>query len=348
MLQKFHQALVESAEAIINPVALCLSCGLLVYFYINITDSVLFKIIFAVAAVYVDLLAWLTWGRAHAYSDAAEEAKDKLKLEYQTRAIGLRVCTFIYLILCSMPADVSFFMTELGTKEQAARVVSDNYEAAKARIKVIDAQTLTYNAALSKEVETSFRGRSQMISDKMDTLATERAGLVASMQAPEKTSQKLFKNPFKSLATVLHMQPDTLKAITFIMLVFMIQLGLLLTPWTVSIKGLEALQKPKENLPEVSQSFTVGPSAEPDPELLKVINNMYKTIDGVAGPLRGDQAISELTGIPPARCAEIKNVLCRTTVENKPLVSKRAGVCETEFSKREMLEHIKRGLKGVV
>jgi hypothetical protein len=359
MFEKIHRALIDSAEAIVNPVALLLSCGLLVYFYTNITDDLMFKVVFSVAAVYVDVLAWLTWGRAHAYKKITVRASDKdLITTYRNRMFWLRVCTFIYLILCSGPADISFFMSEINAKEQVTARIEYNDQAVKDRIAVIDSLTATYNQQLAKEAGTGYGPRAQEITQTIEGLSGERKKLLEGLAAPKKTSGKLFKNPFQGLSDVLTIPANVLKVIAFAVLVLGIQLGLLLTPWDVKLKEVSELS---ENLPKVSAASLItlaGQSKNPelvqvpaptnDPDLIKFINAAYKTSEGAAGSLRGDQAISSATGIPLERCAEYKNLLCRTRVRDKPLVSKRPGVCETEFTRAEMLEHVKTGLKGVV
>jgi hypothetical protein len=357
LFEKMHQALVDNAESIINPMALLLSCGLLIYFYTAITDAVLFKIIFSIAAIYVDILAWLTWGRAHTYTEVSKKAEDnKLKLSYQSRAFGLRICTILYLIACSGPADVSFFMSELSTKEQAAQEVQDTNQAVKERIAQIDMLVKTYNKALDIEVDTSYRKKSEELDGKIGKLSAERAELLTSLNRTSESSQtskELFKNPFQSLAVVLGLKPNALKAIAFIVLVFMIQLGLLLTPWEVKLKANlvtnsdESVTTPEEAMDEVAAGESITDELESNidadtKELLTFIGAAYKPGGGRA--LYGDWVISQKTGIPIQKCAEYKKILSRANINGKPLVVRRQGGSEAQFPKEIVEARVKKGV----
>jgi predicted DNA-binding protein YlxM (UPF0122 family) len=370
---KFHDLLVAGAESIINPVAFFLSAGFLVYFYINISDYILLKIVFGIAALYVDFLAWYTYGKAHTYIEASKIIKeDKLKTQYRRRAAGLRVCTVIYLVLCSGPADVSFFITELGIKEQVAKEIELNDKAIRDRIKTIDDLTITFNQALKEEIKTKYRSKSQSITDQINALTIERANLLNKLtNKPSGTFKKAFKNPFNGLAEALGVEANSILLITFSVLVFMFQWGLFITPWNIYIKGVSEVlnvsgntsetssevsekasenhfRKPLENLKsfsEVSTSFEKPfDDIIPGDEFELFIENMYKTPDGRPGSLRGSKLISDLTGIPLDRVIAYKNKLCHASVFDKPLASMRSGVCETSFDKKLILEYIRNGV----
>ena len=342
----FHDFIIQLSESIIMPLAFFLSCGLLVYFYISITDHLLLKIIFGIAAFYVDLLAWRIWGTAHSYSELIKTTADKnLKKSYHWRAGVLRFYLVIYLILCSGPADVSFFISELTAKEKMAGQVEFDTAAAQNRINVIDELTRAYGLQMVAEAQKKGYGnRSEAITNQLTALAKERVELSESLKNPPGVFKTVYVNPFDGLAGALGIPSVWLKIQQFLVLVFMIQLGLLLNPWAVSVKSDT---KPTGNLFKFSGLTTAV--AEPEPvtpenEFPIFINAMYKTEDGKAGPLRGNKKIEELTGIPRDRCVAYKNILKQANIFGKPLVSMRSGVCETAFSKDLVLDYVRKGV----
>jgi hypothetical protein len=297
-------------KQIANGLFLTLSCFLIAYFLIQLTDNWYIRAGILVFAVSLDVLMQYILGLGIALFSHSHKVK----------AITLFICYAIYVIVYAVPSAIGFFSVEIGLQEQSVNreVISSHIN--ENRIKQIDSIIVSLNKQLDFEANSGYGSRSSAIMVKIEALNAEQKELLSSYKPT--TTTKLSKNIFDSLSQMFGLNSNLIKVLMFGISVGMLYIGLILTHWDIKIDE-----------PEFK-----GQQSDFNRELAQFVDAMYEF--GYKR-LNGNGRISSKTGIPIERCAQYRSVINQMEIDGTPVVNKVQGASVANVDKEKVLEHIK-------
>jgi Co/Zn/Cd efflux system component len=340
----------EQFSKYINPIIILLTSLLVIYELVQISDNPLFQIILFVCAIVLELIAQYDLGLALAHLRVTGPAWDWDIIKH--KIIGGVLLFFFawYAVIYAILAGIGFFKAELDSQEVVYQQVKAVNEVTTDRLATIKDTMAILNKQLDTEAKTGFGPRSQAAVEELKKLSTEQSELQKSLAKTSQSFKKVPKNLFRSLADVFKKSENFFKVLIFGTLIVMLYLGSILTAWRLklTVTGEEnnetTSSDPEETIPEetaAGEEMESNLDANTE-ELLAFIGAAYKPGGGRA--LHGDWVISQKTGIPVQRCAELKKILSKVTINGKPLVVRRQGGSEAQFSKEIVEERVKKGV----
>ena len=264
--------------------------------------------------------------------------------QYRTQALFLFVIYAIYVGVYAGPSAIGFFSVEINAQEAAANKMEETDQMNRDRITQINETLAVLNQQLATEATTGYGKRSETIMNRVDKLTQERKKLQNTLVKVSKSSGKVPKNVFGSLAKVFSIPENILKVLIFGTSVLMLYLGLVLTSWNIQIeKPIETKDtnipvkeiEEKVNKPQIIGIRTTIKSKEKE-ELLQYVDVAIRE----SKALNGNQRISELTGIPVERCIWLRDKLSRYEINGVPLIRTVQGASVANYPKEKIVEFI--------
>ncbi|MGE5559390.1 MAG: hypothetical protein ACM3WV_12415 [Bacillota bacterium] len=213
-------------KRISNAVFLTLSCFLVCYFLIQLTENPYIRAGICLFAVSLDIFMQ--------YVLATGRAAWKGRWPQKVKAVFLFFCYACYVAAYAVPSAVGFFIAEIDLTEAAAVTAVTGQETVKTRLKQIDATIKNLNLQMETEAVTGFGERSKAIIAEIKELTAEQKVLMDNLRSTPAQKINLTKDVFASLGAVLRVPGNSLKIIIFGVSVLMLYLGLILTAWDVT------------------------------------------------------------------------------------------------------------------
>jgi predicted secreted protein len=326
----------QQFKPIINGLFLTLSCFLIVYFLIHLTDNIFIKIGISVFAIALDVFMQYVLGLGRACWSGQK-----------FKALILFLCYAVYVLIYAIPSAVGFFAVEIAAQEQSYAQTETLDRANQKRLTQIDQTIDSLNRQLAAESDTGYGSRSQAIIAELKKQNAERQKLQKTFQNVSEKSANVPKNVFRSLEDVFGVPENIIKVLLFGISTAMLYLGLILTSWNVSPDDSSAATVPKaaresasaqEIITQpVTAQHTQEPEPDPDWEMIKFIEGLF---DGIRRRLNGNQKISDLTGISPERCTVLRERLRELKINGQPAFTMAQGASVANFPKEVILSTI--------
>jgi hypothetical protein len=227
---------------IANILFLIISCFLIVYFLIQLTDNPYIKIGIAVFAVGLDIFM------QYVLALARVRAKQK---GHRFKAGILFICYALYVLVYAIPSAVGFFSVEISAQESVVNRAESVDTINRDRITQIGAIIENLNLQLEKEADTGYGARSKAIMDRIDKLSAEQRELQNKLSSKPKTNAPQSRLAFRDLAKITGISERILMLIIFGISTAMLYVGLIITSWDITIEDNEAGSvEGNTNLPE--------------------------------------------------------------------------------------------------
>ncbi len=220
----------EVAKKFINQVGMGLTCIIVIYGLVQISDNYLTKAFMFVFGIFVEVETQYIWGLSFAYKDKGCWAK-----------AGWLKAACIGYILIGILLAVGFFSMEISTKEKAAQTITQAQNNQQAKVDQYNAQIRYYQAQANNE--TDKRGpRAIEIEGLINEAISKRDELENTPVVIESEVTETQGTVFTALGDILKpfgFTENILKLVIFGYCVFMIYLGVMLTYWKVNIEDDE-------------------------------------------------------------------------------------------------------------
>jgi hypothetical protein len=327
-------------KPIINGLFLTLSCFLIVYFLIHLTDNLFIKIGISVFAIALDVFMQYVLGLGRACWNT-----NKVK------AVILFLCYAVYVLVYAIPSAVGFFAVEIAAQEQSYAQTETLDRANRKRLTQIDQTIDSLNRQLAAEADTGYGTRSQAIIAELKKQNAERRKLQKTFQNDSEKPPNVPKNVFRSLEDVFGVPENILKVLLFGISTAMLYLGLILTSWNVSpddSEGDGASKAARESASAqeiITQPVTDQYIQEPEPPSIPSVPSITEDKEDFityiqaairdTGKLNGNERVAEQTGLPLEKCDRFKNWLI-----GQGLVKKMQGASVVNISKEAILRTI--------
>jgi hypothetical protein len=308
-------------KPVINAVFLTLSCFLITYFLIQLTDNLLMKIGVGLFAIALDVFMQYVLGLGKSYFKTQK-----------FRAVILFACYAAYVIIYAVPSAIGFFAVEIATQEQATAKTEIAATINRQRLTQINQTVKALNAQLTKEAGTGYGPRSQNILTKIEALTNEQKQIESSFSAPWR-SKNVPKNIFGSLGQVFGIPANILKIFIFGTSVLMLYLGLILTSWDVRIEvNIQAEKTSSVNV--TSEKICINENKQ---ELSTFIDALF---EGTKRRLNGNDPISKKTGLPFEKCVRFRELLGSLIIKDLPAINIVQGASTANYPKEIILDYI--------
>ena len=318
----------EKAKKFINRVGMGLTCILLIYGLIQLSNFWVTQAFMVVFGIYLEVEVQYIWGLSFTY------AKNK----HWIKALLLRLACSGYVII-GICFAVGFFAMEIGHKEQEVQTIRQAQTNYQTKIDEYNNMIKYYQAQANNE--TDKRGPKAMeIENNIKMYQTKRDELENSPKSLEtsdndtKTSGNVFKYAEEVFKPLFGVTENFLKFLIVGYAFFMIYLGVMLTYWKIKMDKDEADEDEDED-EDKDERKTESASEElvavDKTELLSYIKAAIRD----TGTLNGNERVAEQTGIPLDKCDKFKNWLI-----GQGLIKKTQGASVAVLPKKAILERM--------
>lgn len=330
-------------KAIINPIFLVITCGLVVWFMTTLTTDPVLKIVLMIVGAAVDIGAQyiLSYGKA-------------LWKTGDNRRIGAGILFFlffIYMVAFAALAAIGFTSSQVDLQEKVIHNQEYDKEIIKNRITQIGRQIDALNLQLKAEAETGYGRRSENIVKETKRLSEEQSQLNEQLKEVKSETKGTSESPFQSLKNIFNVPEGLFKVIIIGLAIVILYICLILTSWDIQLedkqvyKSESRMETGGSSLQKVTSQ---GPSAEDGNEpineekmdLLKFVDALFE--DGEK-KLRSNTKIADRTGWPLSKCIRFRTIINELKINGTKVIASNRGWSASKVPKEVLRDYILKG-----